>query len=390
MYTLYVEWCIEKNISPVKEYFYRHVFNTEFNLHFHVPRKDTCKTCDRYKQLLDAEENAENKSRLKTQHEVHLAKAEKARSCLKIDSERAKDHTEVGTLTVDLQKALPFPKLSVSEAYYRRNMYCYNFGIHDMNSNVGYMYVWDETMASRGSQEIASCLKKHIFQHPKKQIIIYSDTCTGQNRNIKVSLTLLKLTQETEVEVIDHKFLVSGHSYLPNDSDFGVIEQASRNKTIYVAEDWYSEITSVRRNKKFVTIKMQGDDFFKTDTLENAIKKRKKDALGDNVNWLNIQWLRYQKDKPFAIQFKYTLNDIVPYNELDVKPSKEGRPKNLGNVFQGKLYDGPRPVNHLKKRDMLYLLKYIPPIHHPFFKTLKSTKEIEDEGPLVEEDKDVE
>lgn len=50
MYELYVEFAKEQAIAPVKEHYYRYIFNNKFNLHFQKPRKDTCKTCDKYKQ----------------------------------------------------------------------------------------------------------------------------------------------------------------------------------------------------------------------------------------------------------------------------------------------------------------------------------------------------
>lgn len=49
------------------------------------------------------------------------------------------------------------------------------------------MYVWDETVASRGAQEIGSCIRKHLLSHVQKakHIIAFSDACGGQNRNFK-------------------------------------------------------------------------------------------------------------------------------------------------------------------------------------------------------------
>jgi hypothetical protein len=35
MYEFYVDKCKEKNIIPVMEWQYRHIFNNEFNLNFH-------------------------------------------------------------------------------------------------------------------------------------------------------------------------------------------------------------------------------------------------------------------------------------------------------------------------------------------------------------------
>jgi len=91
------------------------------------------------------------------------------------------------------------------------------------------MYVWDETIASRGAQEIVSCILKHVKNlRSERHIIAYSDMCAGKNRNIKVALMWLKIvkTLENNVEIIDHKFLISGHSFLPNDRDFGVVEMS--------------------------------------------------------------------------------------------------------------------------------------------------------------------
>ncbi|KAG8309822.1 hypothetical protein J6590_076123 [Homalodisca vitripennis] len=60
-----------------------------------------------------------------------------------------------------------------------------------------------------------------------------------------------------------------------------------------------------------------------------------------------------------------------PFYELNLKSQKAGRPAHLKSVVQNKLYNGPRIINHLKKRDMLYLLRNI-----------KSSQEVEDIGPL--------
>lgn len=47
-----------------------------------------CKSCDKYKQLVEVKENQENIANLEHQHLLHLAKAEKARDSLKHYGER--------------------------------------------------------------------------------------------------------------------------------------------------------------------------------------------------------------------------------------------------------------------------------------------------------------
>ena len=72
MYSLYKIYCEQKQSSPVKEHTYRYIFNTSFNLHFHTPRKDTCKNCDLYKSKISVEEDPQKKLELETLHEVCL------------------------------------------------------------------------------------------------------------------------------------------------------------------------------------------------------------------------------------------------------------------------------------------------------------------------------
>ena len=49
MYNLYKEKCINKNVEPVKKSMYYHIFSTEFNLGFHIPKKDRCDLCEKFK-----------------------------------------------------------------------------------------------------------------------------------------------------------------------------------------------------------------------------------------------------------------------------------------------------------------------------------------------------
>ena len=64
------------------------------------------------------------------------------------------------------------------------------------------MYVWSENIASRGAQEIGSCLLLYlqkIIQPSIKKIIMYSDSAGGNNRNIKMILFLKKFLQASEL-----------------------------------------------------------------------------------------------------------------------------------------------------------------------------------------------
>lgn len=63
---------------------------------------------------------------------------------------------------------------------------------------------------------------------------------------------LIKLVQDPNIVVktIDLKFLVLGHSFLPNVSEFGVTESSSKkHDNIFVPEDWFDIIRNGKKKK---------------------------------------------------------------------------------------------------------------------------------------------
>ena len=76
----------------------------------------------------------EEKATLVQRHDIHLKNAELARKALQEDKILATENPErYFTFSFDLQKALSYPKLSVSIAYYKWNMYVLNEGFHNFH-----------------------------------------------------------------------------------------------------------------------------------------------------------------------------------------------------------------------------------------------------------------
>ena len=124
-------------------------------------------------------------------------------------------------ITFDLMQNLPVPTLTHGSMFYLRQLWVYNFGIHNSTTGSASMFIWNESVAGRGADEICSCL--HVFLEAippqTKKLTCYSDSCYGQNKNFQMICFWNQQTLQ-HFEQVDHKFLVRGHTYLPNDRDF--------------------------------------------------------------------------------------------------------------------------------------------------------------------------
>ena len=153
MYRLYKDSCDD----PVSLFMFRQVFTRNFNISFHPQLSDTCKKCDAFNIRLQVSSGSELQD-VKQHKEIHLRKAEGARHGIKSDAELGTSENDVTVIAFDLMKTLPTPVLSVGNSYYKRQLWKYCLGIHNLNNNDAFMYIWNESMASRGPQNIGSCV----------------------------------------------------------------------------------------------------------------------------------------------------------------------------------------------------------------------------------------
>ena len=80
-------------------------------------------------------------------------------------------------------------------------------------------------------------------------LITHSDSYGGENRNVYL-LSLCLHTVASDVEFAE--FMTVGHSYLPNNRDFGSIKtERCKCNTIFVPEEWSELILNSRRKNPF-------------------------------------------------------------------------------------------------------------------------------------------
>lgn len=79
-------------------------------------------------------------------------------------------------------------------------------------------------------------ISKNPLNHDQ-ELIVYSDDCTYQNRNVVVSNALLNFSMQNNISVTQ-KYFEKGHTQMECDSMHSVIERAIRHKRINVPADY--------------------------------------------------------------------------------------------------------------------------------------------------------
>lgn len=165
------------------------------------------------------------------------------------------------------------------------------------------------------------------------------------------------------VDTIEVNFMESGHSFLPNDSDFSNISDAMKSQShIYVPEDYVNLIKNCKKKNPFATNKMDGK--FKTFAELNYILiNRQKTECGEKVNWMRIKWMKFTRGS-LMMQFKWAMVDEASTYTVDFcrnKRSVEATLERLQTFQPKRLYDGGVKIKGSKYDDLMgKLLKYQP------------------------------
>ena len=292
MYDKYEFWMREMHpdVEVVKLRFYEKIFTECYNIAFKLPKKDTCATCDKMKMdINDKKAKGEDVTALQTKLQGHKEHAALAQRLL---SESYKNSTPPSIMSsdstrvvaMDLQQNHPCPRISTSLAYYLRKLWVYNFCIYDVTKGKASMFVWDEVTGGRGSDEVASCLLKWVKKRQEEGeefdvLRVFCDNSAGQNKNIFVLLTALRMIHAKLLFRVEFVFLVSGHSYMPCDRSFGNIEKKFKGNPEFLQTtgDYVHGIrTAVTPH--FETFAMQQEDFFDCKALQDMVTKRKPDV----------------------------------------------------------------------------------------------------------------
>ena len=115
------------------------------------------------------------------------------------------------------------------------------------------------------------------------------------NYCFNIPLIRLKILQscDNNVEVVDHKFMVSGYYFLPNDRYWFDITKIKKSNYLYIPEESYNLIEVYTKRNPFLVVQMAQKHFISTEQLKESTNNGK-----ENVNGEAVSWIRFLKNAP--------------------------------------------------------------------------------------------
>ena len=242
------------------------------------------------------------------------------------------------------------------------------------------MCVWNECVAGRGFNEIISCLLEYFTQNrpTAKKLTCYSDSCFGQIKNTQMICFWSKLINKGQFTRIDHKYLVRGHTYLPNDRDFALIEKKEDSAMVHLPEGWEKVIKEARiATTPFRVQKMSNENFYNFAPITKEFTMRKKDAAGAPELISTANWMNFGEGEeggkvvshPGEFWMKATFSAYEPWQTVCIlKGRKKVAPLKEINVPIS--YPNGHPINPKKVADLQKMIPFLPPQCRDFYNSL--------------------
>jgi len=134
------------------------------------------------------------------------------------------------------------------------------------------------------------------------KIILYSDGCGYQNRNVIIANALLNFSIQHQVQ-IEQKFLVKGHTQMECDAVHSVIERKLKNKEIYLPSEFIRLTKEARKHPEPYEAKHLSHDNFLDFKNHHHYKSIRPGRTKGDPEVKDIRSLKYDP-KAQKIQYK--------------------------------------------------------------------------------------
>lgn len=347
-------------IHPVVKYdFYANYFNHNFKMSFGRPRVDTCQTCDDYVNKIAASTDDLERRSLMTLKELHVRKAETFYDELRQTTLLAKNDESVEVLTFDFEQNFPLPHVPAGDVFYKRQIWEFNFCITSASTGRASMYMYDEMTGKKGPSEVLSFFNHYIQNRLSpnvRTLHLFSDNCGAQNKNHTMVCYLLTLIKSSALNQVKHHFPLPGHSFLPCDRCFGLIEkERRRHDRIHLPSEW--EALVKKTSRKFDVVSVTRDMIFNyPDYYRPYFKKNSVNQNKEKFSISKYRLLQYDKTHSRVVRCSVNASGSV-YSDFSLQ-KVSAIP---ASALLVKLYVTPLKIKSNKVKDVLTLVsKYVP------------------------------
>ncbi|CAH1110485.1 unnamed protein product [Psylliodes chrysocephalus] len=351
LYNLYLKKCQQENVTKVSRYTFDSIFKGQ-NLSLFSPKKDQCDLyCAHETGNLAEEEYAKHKET-------------KNRARTKKNQDKEKSVSNLAhVFTKDLQAVKLSPLTRASAFYYKKKLNVHNFTMYNLQTHEVVCYWFEETATDLVASSFASCIVQtlsKILSDNLLPVILWSDGCNYQNRNTVLSIVLLHLSKELNVDK-EQKFLTKGHTQMECDSVHSAIETKLKNKYL---PGQYCTITREARRKPFpYESHFLDHTFFKYYSHKNFLvydSIRPGRTTGDPTV-VDIKAIKYSKG-----EISIKTNFDHEYSALAKRPKKAADSFSLLSSASP-LNKDRRKISYSKRRDLQELKTVLTQDCHSFY-----------------------
>uniref|UniRef100_A0A8D8ZQK3 Uncharacterized protein n=1 Tax=Cacopsylla melanoneura TaxID=428564 RepID=A0A8D8ZQK3_9HEMI len=154
----------------------------------------------------------------------------------------------------------------------------------------------------------------------------------------------------------------AGHSFLPCDRDFALIEKSKKKSAAMVPADWKCIIEGASITNPYIVREMQQTDFKDFEPLVTKIF-----IQNPQFQITKFAWYKMCSDDPSSVLARESHQVNKPWKLFKLFRDEEGESE------PPQLYRAPLPITKDKKKDLLKMTEYLRSQEHvDFYKGLPS------------------
>ena len=189
-------------------------------------------------------------------------------------------------------------------------------------------------------------------------VVIYSDGCGYQNRNVTLSNALMEFAKKRNI-TIEQKYLERGHTQMECDSVHSVIERAVKKKpAIYVPHQYVDAIREARKTSPY-EVKYVDHSFFMDFSKVGRYTSIRPGVGVGSATVSDIRVLKYTGDGKVMYRTSHSGSE----EELP-QPRK---PNETSDGCIQPLYKHPLPLKRTKFQHLQQLKMVMPSDYHAFY-----------------------